>query len=293
MTIANLNVTPLIDRQLHARLISLARKSIDSNIPTLSSMRPTAQRAWSALQAPIELADDIWLLLRPESVRVRPLTGKGTMLRTGIGVTPRPTLVLGPAPAADEQPLPPLTLSAANARGIHLNIQATMSYADMRRELESRLSDVLRHYGGGEVRLDGVYVATEDKSIVVTLKTAAPLPLTIRMTGKPDYDLTRNEVVLQDFHMQITSDDPVSQLVDTWLRQNLRGELQKHTAWRISGPLATVVRQLEGELNRRLPGNASIGLQINAVRFPRLHSTPDRLTLFAELDATAQLSIGN
>lgn len=293
MTIANLDVTPLIDRQLDRQLISMARKSIDASVPATSSMKSMAQKAWSAMQAPIELDDNIWLLLYPETVHLRPLSGSGARLKTGVGVTARPTLVLGPVPAVDERPLPPLQVSGASAGGIHLNMQATMSYADIRSQLEARLSSVLRRHGGGDVRLERVDVATEDQTIIVTLETAAPLAIRVRMTGKPGYDLTRNEVFLENFDMQLTSDDPVSQLLDAWLRDNLRGDLQQNTAWPVSGPLATVVKRLEQDLSRRLPGNVSIDMHITGIRFPRLHSTSDRLTLFAALDATAQLNIGN
>jgi hypothetical protein len=293
MTIANFDVTPLIDRELDRQLIRMARESIDASVPAITSVKSMAQKAWSAMQAPIKLDENIWLLLDPETVHVRPLSGKGTRLTTGVGVTARPTLALGPAPAVAERPLPPLQVSGANTGGIHLTMQATMRYADIRSQLETRLSRVLRDYGGGDVRLERVDVATEDQSLVVTLETAEPLAITVRMTGKPGYDPTRSEVFLADFDLQVTSDDPVSQLVDAWLRRNLRGDLQQHTAWAISGPLATVISRLEQDLSRRLPGNVSIDIRITGVRFPRLHSTPDHLTLFAALDATAQLNIGN
>jgi hypothetical protein len=293
MTIANLDVTPLIDRELDRQLISMARESIDASVPAVSSMKSMAQKAWSAMQAPIELDDNIWLLLHPDTVHVRPLSGSGARLTTGVAVTARPTLVLGSVPAVDEHPLPPLQVSGASAGGIQLNMEATMSYADLRSELETRLSAVLRRHGGEDMRLERVDVSTEDQSIVVTLETAAPLAIRVRMTGKPGYDMTRNEVFLADFDMQVTSDDPVSQLVDAWLRHNLRGDLQQHTAWPVSGPLATVIRRLEQDLSRRLSGNVSIDMHITSIRFPGLYSTADRLTLFAALDATAQLNIGN
>jgi hypothetical protein len=70
MTIAQLDVTPLLDRYVREKLGSMARKALDAQLPRLTDLRRRLQAAWAALGQPLPLGEGAWMLLQPEAVRV-------------------------------------------------------------------------------------------------------------------------------------------------------------------------------------------------------------------------------
>jgi hypothetical protein len=72
------DVTPLIDRFLRRELARAARRGIDEQVPRLIDLRPDAERVWERLQAPLQVADSLWLELRPEAIGASPPQGPRT-----------------------------------------------------------------------------------------------------------------------------------------------------------------------------------------------------------------------
>lgn len=291
MTIANLDVTPLIDRKLNKKLVRVARQVIDEQLPGLSNVETMARKAWSALQTPVELDNRIWLQLNPKAVHVTPLHGEGTTLATSVKVTASPNVRFGSSPAPRQQPFPRLLTTLSAPKGLQLDIETQISTAELRRQIEARLARVLHHFGGAEVRLNRVNIGTQGGKMLIRLEMAAPVPIAMEMTGSPAYDRNRDEIFLEEFDLRFDSDHPGAGLLNTWLAGNLRGELEKNTSWPVTGTLASFVYYLEQDLERRLPGGVDINIRLTDINITSVVSTPDLITLRVRLDGTAHLHI--
>jgi hypothetical protein len=291
MTIANLDVTPLIDRKLNKKLIRIARQVIDEQLPGLSNIETTAMKAWSALQAPVELDNRVWLQLNPKAVHVTPLHGEGTTLASSVAVTASPNVRFGPSPVPRQQPFPRLLTTLSAPRGLQLDIETQISTAELRREIEARLTRVLQHFGGTDVRLNRIHIGTQGRKMLFRLEMSAPVPVAMEMTGSPAYDRNRDEIFLEDFDLRFDSDHPGARLLNTWLAGDLRGELEKNTSWPVPGTLAPFVQYLEQDLKSRLARDVDINIRLTDIDITSVVSTPDLITLRVRLDGAAHLHI--
>ncbi|MEA3412023.1 MAG: DUF1439 domain-containing protein [Pseudomonadota bacterium] len=292
MTFANIDVTPMIDRQLGRRLVRIARQTIDEQVPALTDIGALAREAWSSLQAPVALDDGIWLLVRPESVSVGPLNGRGAILETSVGVTARPEIVFGGVPDTDPLPLPPLRVTQHPKSGFHIEAETAIRRDELRTLLESRLSKVMQRFGGESVRLESVEVDATGDVMGLTIHATSPLAISVRLQGTPAYDRENGEIYLKDAALENVTGGDAANLVERWIVEGLGGQLERQARWPVSAPFRTALDRLGDRIDSELPGGVAIDVQIEDIRFHDLRSTPERLNLAATLEGTARLAIG-
>jgi hypothetical protein len=80
-------------------------------------MRAEAEKAWRALQAPIQIDERTWLTIHPEGVVATPLVGSGETLRLQMAIRSRPQIHVGSSPPiSDMSPLSPLQFEPIGPR---------------------------------------------------------------------------------------------------------------------------------------------------------------------------------
>lgn len=168
LTRARIDVTAAVDRALNRRINAALGAHIDRVTPRLSALRERAAGLWHALQGPLELADDAWLLLNPTSVHTAPLRGDGTDLTATIAVSVRPVLVIGAKPDASATPLPELgTRPASTADGLDFTVDVELPLAVLRARLLAIASQRLARMGIGAHDLDAVQLRASGDELVV------------------------------------------------------------------------------------------------------------------------------
>lgn len=108
MTIADIDVTPLIGKKFQNQLEDKMRVALKTLSLRLSALREEAEPSWILLQQPVEVGADHWLLLNPEGVVLSPLAGHGNSVDAHLAVVMVPNVVSGSAPVGRSRPLPPL-----------------------------------------------------------------------------------------------------------------------------------------------------------------------------------------
>ena len=107
MTIANIDVTSVVETEFRKQMQDSLRAALKTLAPGLNEIQRQAQQTWSLLQEPVELGQDSWLVLRPASIALSRIAGRGKTLDAQLAVTLQPVLVSGPEPAGEPLPLPP------------------------------------------------------------------------------------------------------------------------------------------------------------------------------------------
>ena len=69
------------------------RAALKTLAPGMNEIQRQAQQTWSLLQEPVELGQDHWLLLRPASVALSRIAGRGKILDARLALTLQPLLV--------------------------------------------------------------------------------------------------------------------------------------------------------------------------------------------------------
>ena len=157
VTMFHVDVT---DRVLGAArtMVEQRLSALDQRVATLDIRTPVA-RWWSLLQRPMRLTDSVWLEIRPTSVSVGDVRGRGASLETTIGLAAFPRIVTGERPDSDTTPLPELSARLAPAgvtvvRGSESNDAARAGTMTARGPADGSLA-----IGGGPPRSAGAEAA--------------------------------------------------------------------------------------------------------------------------------------
>ena len=122
-------------------------------IPDAIRIRPLAEQAWTQLQKPRAVLPGVWLVSRPESLSLGPLSGSGKILRTSIVLVARPALTDSVQASDTGRALPPLRVDPFADGGFHLEAQAAVPLATIDSLLTATLSSRVFDAGGRVVRI--------------------------------------------------------------------------------------------------------------------------------------------
>ena len=86
MTIANIDVTPLVEKEFRKQMQSSLRTALRTLAPGMASIRKQAQRTWFLLQEPVDLGQGNWLMFRPVGVALSGITGRGNNIDAHLAV---------------------------------------------------------------------------------------------------------------------------------------------------------------------------------------------------------------
>jgi hypothetical protein len=141
MTIADIDVTPLIEEEYQQQLEDRLRVALKELAPRLQSVRQQAEQSWSRLQQPVELGENQWLLLSPLGVALSPLAGYGNRLDAKLALILSPEVVTGARPASGLRPLPALGRYYPRVSGLNLQLSIELDYADLGRLMTEQLAN--------------------------------------------------------------------------------------------------------------------------------------------------------
>jgi len=170
MTIADIDVTPLIGKEFQRQLENKMRTALRTLRPRLSALRQQAERSWFLLQQPIEMGADHWLLLNPEGIALSPLTGHRGNLDAYLGVVMLPNVVSGSAPIAQSRPLPPLMPFYPRWAGLNLQMVVDLNYADINGAINELLSGQSISIGGHQTGIESLELGGQGREIHVNAK---------------------------------------------------------------------------------------------------------------------------
>jgi hypothetical protein len=151
------------------QVIAAARAALLENLPAIDrrvgsvDLSDHFQEWWRMLEAPIPLADGVWLVLGPEQLRIGRVTGRERVLSVPVSLDARPRVVTGAAPpTVDSLPLPPLGRDTASS-GFHILIDGDVDYATASRALTDAFARRTIVQGGRKIRVDRVGVLPAPK----------------------------------------------------------------------------------------------------------------------------------
>ena len=208
------------------RVLDAARQGIEKHLhdidATVGAVDLTRQATgwWTHLNAPIRLADDVWLLLRPSRLRLMGVHGEGRTLNVAAGLDAYPLIVTGPRPTLIVPPLPPLGTDTATA-GFHVALEGTVDYATASRALTSQLRGKTVAIAGRTVRVGAV---TASRSIhgrlALTVAFTGDAVGDVQFVGTPRMNRATDQMVVSDLDFDLTTN---SQLINAyaWLRSDV------------------------------------------------------------------------
>lgn len=263
---------------------------IDSRVADVD-VRSRLQEIWHTLQEPVELTDDVWLVVNPQGVIQGRTEGSETTLTIQVGLTARPRIVLGPKPGYELTDLPPLQEGEV-AEDAHILLEAFSDYASagarLTEELEGqeltlgrnrfRIRELgLEGIGGGKVALEVEFEGSARGRIY--------------LVGTPELDLELGEVHVPDLEFDV---DTRNLLVGglAWLG---RASVEEFLRARARIPVAEIMtlaeEQLARGLNRELSDEVTVEGEVLETELLGVAATRDALVVHAGARARALFHI--
>ena len=291
MTVAQLDVTPLLDRVLRARLLRLAHQEVDAEVPRLTWLRPRAEQAWRALQQPIPVDERAWLLLQPEGVWVAPLRGMGATVSTALLLTARPRIVFGDPPTANPRPLPDLRVAYPRGQGLHLVVEAEMPFSEAARRLAEALRGKDEALGTKSLKLGEVRLSGTAGGVTAQLDVSGFVNGTYTLTGRPVYQAQDRTLVLHDLDLSFEPVDVVDRVNEGLIRKRVREALTQHARWSVADRLDRARKRLAAALTRTAAQGASLQAEIREIRPQQVHTTGSAFKIVTVVDGRVQVLV--
>ena len=290
-------ITPLrID--VTDRVIDAADGLLRSHLPEVDAalagvdLRSRFERWWGLLSEPIELGDDVWLVIDPVGVRRGPTGGEGRTLVASVGLSARPRIVLGDKPPTVLRPLPRLD-SAYVEHGLYIQASGIADYPSANRRLNEALGGRVLEREGRKFRirkLRSYGIGGGRVAIEITFDGSARGR--VFMVGTPAYRAESADVYVPDLDFDVSTSNVLVSGLDWIAHQGLAELIRERAQWPVQDVLDLARERLQQGLNRRLGDDVRLIGSVEDVEILGVYPTKDHLVVHLSAKATSQLVIG-
>ncbi len=279
------------------RVLDAARGAIRGQLPKLTAklktldVRSEVEKVWNEIQKPIRLADSVWLMLRPEGVRLGRLSGSREMLGATIGIQARPKIETGAKPTVALVPLPALEPDAEET-GLNLLTEGRFDYALIGANLTKALGGRTIKVPGGtiEIKEVGAYGIGGGR-LALGVRFGGTSSGQIYFVGTPQYEDSTGRIVVPDLDYDAAT-TPLLVKGLAWLKAN---EIRDFLRTKATFPSAEAMERLSTlaatGMNRELVPGVFLSTTLNRTEIVRLLPRVDALYLQAHATGNAALHV--
>lgn len=280
------------------RVVGGARDFLESEAETIDSLvaavdlRSQFEEWWQLIGEPIELTDDVWLVLGGESLVRGAIEGRGDGVETILGLRARPRVVIGPRPTDSIPPLPALDTGHV-APGFAVRVEARAEYAEASAVLTRELGGEELSAGGRSVRLDGFEVGgVGDGRLSLAVDLSGDAQGRIYLVGTPEYDPEDGRVGVPDLQFDVASERAVVEGAAWLARIGLVPILREAARWPAAPAVEWAREQVERGLNRPLSDEVALRGRVAEVDVFDVVAGREALLVRADVRAEASLHVG-
>lgn len=295
MTLLDLDVTgPVMDGMKNA--LVAAAKDVESQLRDSLVVREKAREAWDLAQKPIPVAEGVWLLLRPERVRLgRPKAdpaGDGRFLLLTPEVLARPMLVLGEPPAMPARPLPALDTAEAAGSGVHVALESDLPFRHASEQLARQMAGRRFDTDQGAFEVTAVAVRGAEGRAVIDVDLKGRANGRVSLAGRPVYDPALGTLRVEDLDYTFESRSWIERTAEWLFRSSLRKLLQERANLFLEQSFRGLKDQLTLALNRPLAGGVQLKGAVTDLHLGQVRVLEDRFRMDAFLDGQFSLEVG-
>ena len=291
VTLLKVDATPLMRHIVDGQLETL-KQQLDSALPALADLRPSADSLWRTLLQPIALdsASTVWLSMLPENIALARPLGRADALTTALVITARPRASIGARPAGERRPLPALGL-APQASGIHIPVDIELPFAG----LSAKVTQLMKgEVAGKDLTVDDVKIWGVGDTAVVRVAVHGTVSGDLYLLGRVQYDSATRKVLISEPRYTLASDNAMSRIKATLGSYRIKRALDQatsHGQLDVGMQLDSLRQQLSAQLNRPLAPGVSVAGSVNDIRIAGLATSGTAFVLRVVVDAQAKLTV--
>lgn len=287
----------IIHYDVTQRVMDAARSALTDQLPRIDreidnvNLTDKFQDWWRLLNKPIQLTDSVWLLLRPEQLRMGDVSGTGRDLIVHAGLDARPKIVTGPEPTDSALALPPLGRDTVDD-GFHIILGSTIGYPTASRTITDALKGRSVTEAGHTVTLREARVSPlPHGQLAFEVAFTGDANGTLLFVGTPTYDRNKGELTVPNLDYDLSTD---SNLIAAyaWLKSDALRSLFRDRARLPVKPLLDTGRSLlSNGLNRKLGDAVTLSAQVDSVDVAGIYVTGPGIVIRAVATGNAGLKV--
>lgn len=279
------------------RVIDAAREALTDHLPDIDrkisrvDLTDRFQEWWTLLNKPIQLTDNVWLLLGPERLRMGRVSGSGTDLTVDAGLDARPTIVTGPEPHPATPALPPLARDTV-ATGFQIVLGGLIDYPAASRTITDALKDRPITEAGRTVTVTSARVSPlPHGQLALAVAFTGDANGTLVFVGRPTFDRRAGELRVPDLDYDLSTDSDLIAAY-SWLRSDALRELFRDRARLPADVLISKGRDLlSAGLNRKLGDAVTLSATVDSVDVAGIYVTAQGIVIRAVAVGNAGMQV--
>lgn len=291
MTIANIDVTPIIEKEFHKQLKNRLDLALDKLEPRLEAMHKQAQQGWSQLQQPIELEDDYWLLLRPTGYALSPMNGFNDMLELQLAVMMHPKLIMGSRPESGSTPLPPPGRFYPDPGGLNLHLALELDFAELGQSLTELLFGERFDFNNSRFGIDTIQIAVHQQKINITTHLSGAVAGVLAIKADLAFDAATQQLSLDNLEYDFTVDDSLQEIFNGVFYGVIRKALEDAANRQLQLSLAQWKQRMDRRLDAMTPQAAQLDISALQLHNIQISMQNDGIVLDGMITGRAVLEL--
>jgi hypothetical protein len=227
LTAFKVKLEDILDLPVLRQRVQAAITQAVQRIPDAIRIRPLAEQAWTQLQKPRAVLPGVWLVARPESLSLGPLSGSGKILRTSIVLRARPALTDSVQASDTGRILPLLRVEPSMDGGFHLEAQAAVPLTTIDSLLSATLSSRVFDAGGRAVKITKAKLYGGGDKAVLGITLSEPIQGDIFLRGRPEYDSSSKILRFADLDFDLQTQSYLAKSANFLLHGTIQEALRK------------------------------------------------------------------
>jgi len=289
MTIANIDVTPLVEKEFRKQMQNSLRAALRTLAPGMNTIRKQAQRTWLLLQQPVELTQDNWLMFRPVGVALSGITGRGNDIDAHLALALQPALVTGAAPVGKPAPLPPLERYYPRSTGLDLHLGLNLNFARLNQGFADTLAGQSFDINGHSAGIKKFVLSGSGQNIRARVELAGEAAGTVELRARVAYKAEERKLELQDLTFDYDAKNSTMGLLVAAFHDDIRLTLESAANQALTQRLELLSERLETALGNILPAGVLLDMSAMQLRSLQIYIEPQGIRLEGTATGRARL----
>jgi Domain of unknown function (DUF4403) len=255
-------------------------------------LRRQAGIVWDALQSPVKLKDNVYLLINPQAVTVSLPATPGDTVSVVAKLVAKPRLVIGAPAPITAQPLPEMAMTAAQPEtGFHIALESELPFDFLGRKLTKKMEGRAYPANGKTVIIEKVRLYGSGGSVVMAVSVRGTVTGTVYLTGMPAYDGSTRTLSVQNPEYTVETKQVLVQAADWLLHSGIRDGIAERATWFIGDRIDAEKDILTRALNRNLNEQVTISGKIYDLRPVSVGIASNAIRVILVADGTVDVNV--
>ena len=290
-----INVKKLAENLLDKRRADI-EIAIDKAVHEELRLDNEVRRIWRDMQKPMRLSkspEEMWLVPRPFSVAVAPVSGNARRITLPVQIAFRVDMRLGAMPVVEHtEPLPRLLRRNRLPEAARLQVLVRVPYADLNRVLARKLNQQKLDLAGGNIRIKNATVYGGGRSLILKADVSGAANGALYFRGQPAYDTLTNTLRVQDVDFDVVTKERLFATADWLLHDHLRDSLQSVLVVPLRYEIGALPEKIESAFARGKAGRKT-ALDVDAFRLVplRIVVRPEGIEILIKVESKVDLVV--